>query len=689
MRAILTRKIIFSFLTTILFATAFSGCSKDNEESSEDPFYTGRLSGATSEALYGAWAIHKVQFNGVTENVPENSNDCGRDYLEFKPDGIYSEHYLTDTYDCSYDEASASWDLQDGILTISNGLNESEELVIQSLTSNQLVFRVRFDLDDDGKKEILIMTAYRYTPVDRDIYSYTFTRNTNPEHTNKLRFDWLAYQGNNPFGRYEIYRSNGVCSKANATLVSTITNKDQNFFIDEDPPAAERLCYYFKLYNSEGLLAESIMYEVETRTIEVPMVQLQKPEVSGNAIALTWEPYPGYYFSHYEIAVRNYTSSIGYYSQEYTIATIEDPNTLSYTDTAPPFIKDPVYAIYAVNIFGTRNIHQIEGGNIWEVLYSRPELLSFSTIEKTALSETSPVIFLYGRGEDGYSFKLCSYNYETSTTVACADVSPNIYTEVDMKVISTPFGEELIFPSGSEFLAYNASDLTYKYHLTNQNNINYQDFMVLDNGLWVLSDRNQIYTLTRNQETLTLVDQEFHFANMQSYTGYKLLDLNSGTVLLGHPNEPTSIRYTIDESNLLTLSQRDIPLRMLSLYYDPVNQLIINGGNKTLVDAASFEVANTYTYPAFTDGVSSDGSYVFGSKNDPQGSSSGLYPHEKNVYIYETSPGTDRAIATKGYPHFVFEGDNGKLMSISSGMLRDNLERQSQKNDIFIEEIGI
>ena len=81
---------------------------------------------------------------------------------------------------------------------------------------------------------------------------------------------------------------------------------------------------------------------------------------------------------------------------------------------------------------------------------------------------------------------------------------------------------------------------------------------------------------------------------------------------------------------------------------------------------------------------------IFGSNNDPKWSINEDSQHLKEVVILNRTTQQLVKIATKGYPHVVFESFNGKIMSISTGMIRDDLRRNHEsKVDLFVETINI
>jgi hypothetical protein len=75
-------------------------------------------------------------------------------------------------------------------------------------------------------------------------------------------------------------------------------------------------------------LGESSPVNVNTSDIEVSPVNLSQPSLNNSIVDLNWERYQGYYFSHYEIEVRNYSSGSGGGYQEQQLAVINNIETL-------------------------------------------------------------------------------------------------------------------------------------------------------------------------------------------------------------------------------------------------------------------------------------------------------------------------------------------------------------------------
>ena len=206
------------FAVLLIFAQ-FS-CSKDDDGvGTFFNFYSGADKSATKQELNGTWAIFRAEFEGRIVDVPINYQDCGRDFFIYANNNIYTE-YLYQNSNCEYAVNILNWELDDGVITLSNSFGQREELVITKLNQDELTFKSRFDVDEDGTLDILTLHAQKYQPTEVDFISNTFRQNLDND---LINFNWQTYNGFNEFNRYEIYRSVGDnCSKQNAVLVSTI-----------------------------------------------------------------------------------------------------------------------------------------------------------------------------------------------------------------------------------------------------------------------------------------------------------------------------------------------------------------------------------------------------------------------------------------------------------------------------------
>ncbi|TRZ45105.1 hypothetical protein DMZ48_04965 [Robertkochia solimangrovi] len=662
--------------------TLFS-CSKDDGDSLEDAFYRDKLSNANISLLTGTWSLYAASYEDITVEVPENDNDCGRDFIVFNGDGGYKEFILSDSYQCNYDSIEGEWTYDDGVITISNGYGLGYEMVLTQLNTQQMTFRAKLDIDDDGIDDIITFIAKPYTPNDFDIYSDSFYHNSDQEHKDKIRFDWQSYKGFNVFNRYEIYRTNGY-NKDDAVLVTSIGDQGTNFFIDVNPPAEERLFYFFRLYTDQGKIAESEVHSVDTGELLSTGVTSSSIMVSGETIDFSWEKFDGYYFSHYEISTKE---TEGYFygssNNERTVAIIDDINTTSFSDTNPPFYKDPIYTVYVVDIFGNRSSNIIMGKQAQGLVFKRQEVTDFVRLEKFAPGKNESVIYLYGTvsGEQGSTIH--RYNYGTNTVEAIADVKPPYYTDSDLKVFNSSYGEEIVLLQAGEFYVYDGTSLTLKYKITPQENFGLDDYIVLENGLWVVSDHDYVNIYKRNTDVLELIDRQPHFEKHQSSGLYYLKSLTDNRIMIGHRNEPYSYIFSYDSEGMITLIDTTVPTQTPTTLYSSITNTLINSKNKNILDGDTYQSVGSYIYPAVPNTISKDGDRLLGSNNDPLG----MYTHEKKAYIYEIDSQTELSIETKGYPHYLFESYDGKLISISTGLLRSNLTSYIAKECIFMEEV--
>jgi hypothetical protein len=118
---------------------------------------------------------------------------------------------------------------------------------------------------------------------------------------------------------------------------------------------------------------------VNTSDIEVSPVNLSQPSLNNSIVDLNWERYQGYYFSHYEIEVRNYSSGSGGGYQEQQLAVI---NNMKLSITFEPY--NPVFVIMFIIFFGRRSQTFIEGQNQRSTNFVRRGILPIDSIQFTA-----------------------------------------------------------------------------------------------------------------------------------------------------------------------------------------------------------------------------------------------------------------------------------------------------------------
>jgi hypothetical protein len=150
----------------------------------------------------------------------------------------------------------------------------------------------------------------------------------------------------------------------------------------QNPPTDKEICYLFKIYTNEGLLGESS--PVNVNTSDSISSYLSQPSLNNSIVDLNWERYQGYYFSHYEIEVRNYSSGSGGGYQQ--LAVINNIETLNYFEL--PYLANPVFVINVYNIFGKKS-NFIEGQNQRSTNFVRRGILPIDSIQFTAFLLTN------------------------------------------------------------------------------------------------------------------------------------------------------------------------------------------------------------------------------------------------------------------------------------------------------------
>ncbi|MGB5700989.1 lipocalin family protein [Muriicola sp.] len=676
-------------LISILFFVV--ACSKEDDPSeSSNNYYGDALKSVTAAELEGSWSLYEGELEGQTVAIPPTYPECGRDFFVLNAGGIFREFVYQDS-NCNLLINELTWRLEQGVLTTSNSFGQSEELVILERNTQSFVFKTRIDWDEDGDLDVFIFTARRYSGNEPDQYTNTFLREEGYAAEEKILFNWQAYDGFNTFDRYEIYRTSGGCTKANAELVATFNEVDQTSFLDEDPPVTDLLCYFLKVYTDKGLLGESELRSVNTEFLRVASVQIFDPLVTGNTIELSWQAYAGYYFSHYEIRTQNFVDGSGYAYQEEVVATIDDISITTFMDTNPPYIKNPVYRILVYDIFGNVNFfNNLETVSAREAIFKRPEVFDFVDIYSVASNPNAPLAFLLGSSDNSYSLQ--RYNYNTKTVEASASNATIGFTNSDLQFITSPAnGEELMLPIGSGVNIYDATTLNYKYSFTLNGVNTIADFAYLGNNLWVFIDADNVYTCSRDNANLTLLDQQAHFGTTGSNYPFHLIPLGNNKLVIGNDASSTSISFVVSNEGLLT--QKTNPnfvvrsqFKSKTLYNAAGNYLINLLENRTY-NATDFSFRSSFEAPYFTSGVSIDGSTFLGSNNDPFWPVQENSLHEKKAQLFNSSTSSLETIDTKGYPHLLFENSQGQIISVSSGVKRERLDSFSPRPDLFIEII--
>ena len=667
-------------------------CDKDDDASSDSGFYDGAQSSASANALKGVWSIYKVGFDGNMADVPTNYQECGRDFFSFGENSQYSDYIFKSSF-CDYDINNLNWELKNGVISFRNQSHQSDEWVVTDLNENDLTFKAQIDVDEDGTLDIITLYAKRYQPPVIDLVTETFTPNYDEAFQNLISYKWQPYLGVQQFVSYEIYRSVGEnCTKENAVLVKTITDPRITEFTDLMPPVEEYLCYYLKTTINSGTLGESRLFPFNTNTLSAQFVNLYQPEVINATISLKWEQSKMPYFSHYEIAYSNYPANVtASGEQEVVVTKISDIAVTSFVDENLPYLENPIYKIFVYDIFGHKSLATTAASR--EVKYKRAELLDIYKLFSYAIDPTEPIVYFYGYETKGANVvKIHRYNYETNQTEAISSASPFIMTGLSLKIITSAHGNELLLEQGRKLQVYNAQTLMHKYDLEASDVLLFNDFLYTSAGFWVFTDQNFIYTYTRNESQLTLVDKKPHFAGHQPMYNYSVFEIGNNQLILGHMYEPNSMVFSIAANGVLTNTRTvAVPIKEYDVrksQYNAAGKYIINFDDNRLYSTVNFAPLQAFQQPNFATGISKDGTQIFGSNNDPKWDITPESQHAKEVVIFNRTTQQTFKIATKGYPHVVFESYNGKIMSISSGIKRENLRRNDDgKVDLFIETV--
>ena len=232
------------------------------------------------------------------------------------------------------------------------------------------------------------------------------------------------------------------------------------------------------------------------------------------------------YFSHYEIAYSNFPANVtASGEQEVVVTKISDIAVTSFVDENLPYLENPIYKIFVYDIFGHKSLATTAASR--EVKYKRAELLDIYKLFSYAIDPTEPIVYFYGYETKGANVvKIHRYNYETNQTEAISSASPFIMTGLSLKIMMSAHGNELLLEQGRKLQVYNAQTLMHKYDLEASDVLLFNDFLYTSAGFWVFTDQNFIYTYTRNESQLTLVDKKPHFAGHQPMYNYSVFEIN-------------------------------------------------------------------------------------------------------------------------------------------------------------------
>lgn len=653
----------------------------DTDSGSDSTFLDGALTSATSQQLEGVWSIVQLEYQGQRFQVPATFPECGRDFFNYMSGGEYREYIFADNTQCIPNINMLSWSLSGGVITVTNG-TASDTFVITKLSSNSFEFKARADIDGNGSLDIITFICIKYEPpLEIDIYSGTFQSDSSPANSDKIYLKWDKYRGYNEFQKYEIYRLGANCNSSQEELVATISDINQNYFIDENPPAQQQICYVFKIYTNQGMIGESHPLTFETENLEIPRVQLAEPVISNGTVQLNWQPYEGRYFSHYEIEVRNYTSGSGYGYGEETVAEINSITTTSYLDANPPYFANPVYVVHVYNIFGYRNTHTIEGLNQRSTNFIRPEILPFKTINFPVIDPAETVIYFFANGN------VHRYNYATKTMEGT--IFLNTSSIRSMQIVNTnENGKELIVISGG-VKVYNPTNMQFKYEL--DTGFTFPEHLAVnENGYWLFTDRQNLYSYRRNGSNLTLINSVELYTQHFGSSTIGVMDIKESRILVGNFSTANGLIVQIGANGLLSNKLQPVPMNLTSAWlnnslFSQQSKYVLNVEGNTMYSTTSYNLIRSFGEEFFPSGINNSGSMILGSKNNRINDSDEGF-HEKKVRTLAYPSWNETVYESKGYPHFVFQNHLGQIVSISKGLV-GVLNGYPPVNDIFVEII--
>lgn len=153
------KKIIFLTFLVSLFAS----CDKDKDTTpiSEPLTFEENL-------LLKGWSYDTILWN-ETLYLYNHNPDCNRDYFGFRNNEgqvyQFEETYFTNNY-CTNNTTVLRWEPVSNHINFYFGTPKVDEFEVISLTDNIFTFAIDRDIDDDGKKEHLIITAIPYDPYN-------------------------------------------------------------------------------------------------------------------------------------------------------------------------------------------------------------------------------------------------------------------------------------------------------------------------------------------------------------------------------------------------------------------------------------------------------------------------------------------------------------------------------------------
>lgn len=116
--------------------------------------------------LMKGWSYETILWNG-TLYLYDHNPDCYRDFFGFRNNKgneyQFEEMYFINTY-CTNNTINLRWEPIGNHINFYFGTPKVDEFEVISLTNNLFTYAIDRDIDNDGKKEHLIITAIPYDP---------------------------------------------------------------------------------------------------------------------------------------------------------------------------------------------------------------------------------------------------------------------------------------------------------------------------------------------------------------------------------------------------------------------------------------------------------------------------------------------------------------------------------------------
>jgi hypothetical protein len=151
------KKIIFLTFLISLFAS----CNKDTTPITVPLTFEENL-------LLKGWSYDTILWN-ETLYLYDHNPDCNRDYFGFRNNEgqvyQFEDTYYTNNY-CTNNTTVLRWEPIGSHINFYFGTPKVDEFEVISLTENIFTFTIDRDINNDGKKEHLIITAIPYDPYN-------------------------------------------------------------------------------------------------------------------------------------------------------------------------------------------------------------------------------------------------------------------------------------------------------------------------------------------------------------------------------------------------------------------------------------------------------------------------------------------------------------------------------------------